>query len=73
CININNHQESTFHPLGNFLNPALVLPGQGLRKSPSGQKLNFANHPYLYKGLLGFNLVFCLISCFLFLFNHLSC
>ncbi|AYQ55910.1 hypothetical protein MS2017_0152 [Bathymodiolus thermophilus thioautotrophic gill symbiont] len=52
CININNHQESTFHPLGNFLNPALALLGQGLRKSPSGQKLNFANHPYLCKGLL---------------------
>ncbi|WP_139458409.1 hypothetical protein [Bathymodiolus thermophilus thioautotrophic gill symbiont] len=51
CININNHQESTFHPLGNFLNPALALLGQGLRKSPSGQKLNFANHPYLCKGL----------------------
>ncbi|WP_143108600.1 hypothetical protein [Bathymodiolus thermophilus thioautotrophic gill symbiont] len=48
---MNNHQESTFHPLGNFLNPALALLGQGLRKSPSGQKLNFANHPYLYKGL----------------------
>ncbi|WP_122951311.1 hypothetical protein [Bathymodiolus thermophilus thioautotrophic gill symbiont] len=51
CININNHQESTFHPLGNFLNPALALLGQGLRKSPSGKKLNFANHPYLYKSL----------------------
>ncbi|CAB5495019.1 hypothetical protein THERMOT_225 [Bathymodiolus thermophilus thioautotrophic gill symbiont] len=25
--------------------------GQGLRKLPSGQKLNFANHPYLCKGL----------------------
>ncbi|AYQ56039.1 hypothetical protein MS2017_0289 [Bathymodiolus thermophilus thioautotrophic gill symbiont] len=48
---MNNHQESTFHPLGNFLNPALALLGQGLRKSPIGQKLNFANHPYLCKGL----------------------
>ncbi|CAB5494016.1 hypothetical protein THERMOT_44 [Bathymodiolus thermophilus thioautotrophic gill symbiont] len=36
CININNHQESTFHPLGNFLNSALALLGQGLRKSPIG-------------------------------------
>jgi len=52
CINMNNHQESSFHPLGNFLNPALALLGQGLRKSPSGQKLNFANHPYLCKGLI---------------------
>ncbi|OIR23956.1 HpaII family restriction endonuclease [Bathymodiolus thermophilus thioautotrophic gill symbiont] len=48
---MNNHQKSTFHPLGNFLNLALALLGQGLRKSPSGQKLNFANHPYLCKGL----------------------
>ncbi|WP_138145611.1 hypothetical protein [Bathymodiolus heckerae thiotrophic gill symbiont] len=49
---MNNHQKSTFHPLGNFLNPALALLGQGLRKSPIWQKLNFANHPYLCKGLL---------------------
>ncbi|WP_257468807.1 hypothetical protein [Bathymodiolus thermophilus thioautotrophic gill symbiont] len=28
CINIDNHQESTFHLLGNFLNPALALLGQ---------------------------------------------
>ncbi|CAB5505367.1 hypothetical protein THERMOT_2141 [Bathymodiolus thermophilus thioautotrophic gill symbiont] len=46
CININNHQESSFYPLGNFLNPALALLGQGLRKLPSGQKLNFVNHIY---------------------------
>jgi hypothetical protein len=37
--------------LGDFLNPALALLGQGLKKSPSGQKLDFANHPYLRKGL----------------------
>ncbi|OJA03505.1 hypothetical protein, partial [Bathymodiolus thermophilus thioautotrophic gill symbiont] len=48
---LNNHQESSFYPLGNFLNPALALLGQDLRKLPSGQKLNFANHPYLCKGL----------------------
>jgi hypothetical protein len=46
CINRNNHQKPTFHPLGNFLNPALALLGQGLKKSPIGQKLDFANHPY---------------------------
>ncbi|WP_180334649.1 hypothetical protein [Bathymodiolus thermophilus thioautotrophic gill symbiont] len=40
-----------FYPLGNFLNPALALLGQSLRKLPSGQRLNFANHPYLCKGL----------------------
>jgi hypothetical protein len=34
------------------LNPALALPGQGLKKSPIGQKLDFANHPYLCKGRL---------------------
>ena len=46
CINMNNHQTSTFHPLGDFLNRALALLGQGLRKLPIWQKLNFANHPY---------------------------
>ena len=51
CINRNNHQKPTFHPLGNFLNPTLALLGQGLKKSPIGQKLDFANHPYLCKGL----------------------
>jgi hypothetical protein len=30
-----------------FLNPALALLRQGLKKSPIGQKLDFANHPYL--------------------------
>jgi len=48
---MNNHQKSTFHPLGDFLNPALALLGLGLRKPPIGQKLNFANHPYLCKDL----------------------
>jgi len=43
--------ESSFHPLGDFLNPALALLGLDLRKSPIGQKLNFANHPYLCKDL----------------------
>jgi hypothetical protein len=45
------HQKPTFHPLGDFLNPALALLGQGLKKSPIGQKLDFANHPYLCKSL----------------------
>ncbi|SMN11879.1 FIG01199357: hypothetical protein [uncultured Candidatus Thioglobus sp.] len=48
---MNNHQKSTFHQLGNFLNPALALLGLGLIKSPSWQKLNSVNHPYLCKGL----------------------
>ncbi|VVM25360.1 hypothetical protein BSPWISOXPB_3415 [uncultured Gammaproteobacteria bacterium] len=51
-LNRNNHYKPTFHPLGDFLNPALALLGQGLKKSPIGQKLDFANHPYLCKGLL---------------------
>jgi hypothetical protein len=29
--------------VGDFLNPALALLGQGLKKSPIGQKLDFAN------------------------------
>jgi hypothetical protein len=33
CINRNNHQKPTFHPLGDFLNPALALLGQGLFKA----------------------------------------
>jgi hypothetical protein len=32
--------------------PALALLGQGFKKSPIGQKLDFANHPYLCKGLI---------------------
>ncbi len=61
CINMNNHKKSTFHLLGNFLNPALTLPedccvaptllGQSLIKPPIRQKLNFDNHPYLCKDL----------------------
>jgi len=51
---MNNHQKSSFHPLGDFLNSALALLGLGLRKSPSGQKLNFVNRPYLCKGLYYF-------------------
>jgi hypothetical protein len=39
CINRNNHHKPTFHPLGDFLNPALALLRQGLKKSPIGQKL----------------------------------
>ncbi|CAB5506404.1 hypothetical protein THERMOS_2306 [Bathymodiolus thermophilus thioautotrophic gill symbiont] len=35
-----------------FLNLSLALPGSDLRKLPSGQKLNFANHLYLCKGLI---------------------
>ncbi len=34
-----------------FLNPALAMLGQSLKKIPIRQKLNSANHPYLCKGL----------------------
>ncbi|SMN11390.1 hypothetical protein SPBRAN_1662 [uncultured Candidatus Thioglobus sp.] len=34
-----------FPPNWHNLNPALSLLGQGLRKSPIWQKLNFANYP----------------------------
>ncbi|SGZ72525.1 hypothetical protein BTHERMOSOX_596 [Bathymodiolus thermophilus thioautotrophic gill symbiont] len=37
CINMNNHQKSSFHPLGNFLNPALALLEQGLRNYQVGK------------------------------------
>ncbi|WP_218973767.1 hypothetical protein, partial [bacterium endosymbiont of Bathymodiolus sp. 5 South] len=43
------------------------LLGQGLKKSPIGQKLDFANHPYLCKGL---NVIFngiCEFNGFIFL------
>jgi hypothetical protein len=39
-MNRNIHHKPTFHPLGDFLNPALALLGQGLKKSPIGQKLS---------------------------------
>jgi hypothetical protein len=35
---------------GDFLNPALALLGQGLKKSPIGQKLDFANHKIYVTG-----------------------
>ncbi|NYT26448.1 MAG: hypothetical protein H0A76_08025 [Candidatus Thiodubiliella endoseptemdiera] len=31
---MNNHQKSTFHPLGNFLNPALALLRLILKNHP---------------------------------------
>jgi hypothetical protein len=34
-----------------ILIPALALLGQGLKKLPIGQKLDFTSHPYLCKGL----------------------
>ncbi|CAB5496734.1 hypothetical protein THERMOT_569 [Bathymodiolus thermophilus thioautotrophic gill symbiont] len=41
CININNHQESTFYPLGNFLNPDLVLLGARFKKITNWVKIEF--------------------------------
>ncbi|WP_237731703.1 hypothetical protein [Bathymodiolus thermophilus thioautotrophic gill symbiont] len=34
----NLHQKPTFHPLEDFLNPALTLLRKSLKKSPMGQK-----------------------------------
>ncbi len=51
-INRNNHHKPTFHPPGDFLNPALASLGQGLKKSPIGKKLDFTNHPCLCKDLI---------------------
>jgi hypothetical protein len=46
--------EAQMHPLvvaiPRFIQLGVPL-GQGLKKSPIGQKLDFVNHPYLYKGL----------------------
>jgi hypothetical protein len=47
CINRNNHHKPTFHPLGDFLNPALALLGQGLKKSPI-QLDNFIKHSHSF-------------------------
>ncbi|CAB5496145.1 hypothetical protein BTHERMOSOX_1434 [Bathymodiolus thermophilus thioautotrophic gill symbiont] len=46
-----NHQKSTFHSFGHFLNTVLALLEQGLRNLLSWQKMNFANYPYLHKSL----------------------
>jgi hypothetical protein len=56
-----NNFRANFHPLGDFssdtqqssrrVDTILTLLGQGLKKSPIGQKLAFVNHPYLCKGL----------------------
>jgi hypothetical protein len=63
------------HPLAgdilDFLNPALALLGKGLKESPIGQKLDFANHPYLCKGLNIFY-TFAIYSHRLFLFMQRS-
>jgi hypothetical protein len=52
----NNHHKPTFHPLGNFLNPALALLGQGLKKSPIEQKLDFVQPFYLGNKTLYFEI-----------------
>jgi hypothetical protein len=37
------------------LDTTLALLGQGLKKSPIGQKLDFANHPYFMQRSQGIN------------------
>jgi DNA-binding transcriptional LysR family regulator len=51
---ITRHWHTVHSNKTELLNPALALLGQGLKKSPIGQKLDFANHPYLCKGLVLF-------------------
>jgi hypothetical protein len=45
-ITLESYQQTYAYDTGNNL-----TNGQDLKKSPSGQKLDFANHPYLCKGL----------------------
>jgi hypothetical protein len=53
CINRHNHQKPTFHPLGDFLNPALTLLGQGLKKSPlSCIACTLSDAHYLAQGVM---------------------
>ncbi|WP_164707683.1 hypothetical protein [Bathymodiolus thermophilus thioautotrophic gill symbiont] len=52
---MNNHQKSTFYPLSNFSSNTqqssrkIALLGQGLEKSTSGNKLNFANRLFIQR------------------------
>jgi hypothetical protein len=41
--------------LASEITKASLTPGQGLKNSSIGQKLDFANHPYLCKGLYFYN------------------
>ncbi len=51
CINMNNHQNTLFHQLGNFLKTPLALLGADLKNSQFNKIWHFANHPYLRKCL----------------------
>ena len=41
CINRSNHQKPTFHPLGDFLNPALVLARTRFKEIANWAKIGF--------------------------------
>ncbi|SMN11578.1 FIG01199357: hypothetical protein [uncultured Candidatus Thioglobus sp.] len=46
---MNNHQNATFHQLGNFLKTPLALLGANLKNPQLDKICHPANHPYLYK------------------------
>ncbi|SMN11839.1 FIG01199357: hypothetical protein [uncultured Candidatus Thioglobus sp.] len=48
---MNNHQNTIFHQVGNFLKTPLALLGVNLKNSRLNKIYHSANHPYLCKGL----------------------
>ncbi|WP_369178589.1 hypothetical protein [Candidatus Thiodubiliella endoseptemdiera] len=51
---MNNHQNAIFHQITNFLKTPLALLGVDLKNFQFDKICHFANHPYLYKGLILF-------------------
>ncbi|NYT28429.1 MAG: hypothetical protein H0A76_11515 [Candidatus Thiodubiliella endoseptemdiera] len=49
---MNNHQNTIFHQITNFLKTPLALLGVDLKNFQFNKICHFANHPYLCKGLL---------------------
>ncbi|SMN11916.1 FIG01199357: hypothetical protein [uncultured Candidatus Thioglobus sp.] len=49
---MNNYQNTIFHQFDNFLKTPLALLGADLKNFQLNKICYFANHPYLYKGLL---------------------
>ena len=48
---MNNHKNTIFHQLRNFLKTPLALLGVDLKKIQFNKICHFANHPYLCKAL----------------------
>ncbi|SMN12258.1 FIG01199357: hypothetical protein [uncultured Candidatus Thioglobus sp.] len=51
---MNNHQNTLFHQLGNFLKTPLALLAVDLKNYQVNKICHPDNHPYLCKGLTGF-------------------